>query len=140
MHALALDRRLVLAVFCVITGLLLMAPVGAEEGAERTPVRFGICADVHKDVMHDADARLKTFINRMNKENVDFIIQLGDFCRPYDYNRGFLGIWNEFKGSRYQVLGNHDTDGGFTREQTLKFWGYPPSTTRLTCVDTILSY
>jgi len=59
----------------------------------------------------------------MNREKVDFIMQLGDFCRPYDYNRGFLDIWNQFQGPRFHVLGNHDTDGGFTREQTLEFWG-----------------
>ena len=86
-------------------------------------IRFGLCADVHKDVIHDADIRLKTFIDRMNQEKVDFIMQLGDFCRPYDYNQGFLDIWNQFQGSRFHVLGNHDTDGGFTREQTLEFWG-----------------
>jgi 3',5'-cyclic AMP phosphodiesterase CpdA len=86
-------------------------------------IRFGICADVHKDIMHDADTRLDTFIRRMNREKVDFIIQLGDFCRPYEANQGFLDIWNGFDGPRYHVLGNHDTDGGFTREQTLEFWG-----------------
>ncbi len=86
-------------------------------------VRFGLCADVHKDIMHDADWRLKVFIDRMNAEKVDFIMQLGDFCRPYDYNRDFLDIFNRFKGKRYHVLGNHDMDGGFTREQTLAYWG-----------------
>jgi predicted phosphodiesterase len=59
----------------------------------------------------------------MNREKVDFIMQLGDFCRPYDYNQDFLDIWNQFQGPRFHVLGNHDTDGGFTREQTLEFWG-----------------
>lgn len=86
-------------------------------------IRFGLCADVHKDVIHDADIRLKIFIDRMNREKADFIMQLGDFCRPYDYNQGFLDIWNQFQGPRFHVLGNHDTDGGFTREQTLEFWG-----------------
>ena len=86
-------------------------------------IRFGLCADVHKDVIHDADKRLKIFIDRMNREKVDFIMQLGDFCRPYDYNQDFLDIWNQFQGPRFHLLGNHDTDGGFTREQTLEFWG-----------------
>ncbi len=94
-----------------------------KSGLNQHTIRFGLCADVHKDVVHDADIRLKTFIDRINREKVDFITQLGDFCRPYDYNQGFLDIWNQFEGPRYHVLGNHDTDGGFTREQTLKFWG-----------------
>ena len=97
--------------------------VNQEDGHKQHIIRFGLCADVHKDVIHDADTRLKTFIDRMNQEKVDFIMQLGDFCRPYEFNQGFLDIWNQFEGPRYHVLGNHDTDGGFTREQTLKFWG-----------------
>jgi calcineurin-like phosphoesterase family protein len=87
-----------------------------------TKIRFGVCADVHKDVIHDADQRMKVFVDVMNQEKVDFIIQLGDFCRPYEYNQSFIDIWNGFRGPRYHVLGNHDTDGGFTRQETLKFW------------------
>ncbi len=86
-------------------------------------VQFGICTDVHKDIMHDADARLQTFVNEMNREKVDFTIQLGDFCRPYAYNDTFLGIWNSFEGPRYHVLGNHDMDGGFTERQTMDYLG-----------------
>ena len=84
---------------------------------------FGICADPHKDIMHDADQRLQAFVDTAVKAHVDFIIQLGDFCRPYDYNRGFMDIWERFDGTRYHVLGNHDTDGGFTREQAMAYWG-----------------
>jgi calcineurin-like phosphoesterase family protein len=73
--------------------------------------------------MHDADQRLTTFIEKATAENVDFIIQLGDFCRPYDYNQGFLAIWNRFPGEKYHVLGNHETDGGFTRQDAVKFLG-----------------
>ena len=47
-------------------------------------VRFGICADVHKDVMHDADQRLQAFVTEMNEKDVDFIIELGDFTQPQD--------------------------------------------------------
>jgi 3',5'-cyclic AMP phosphodiesterase CpdA len=86
-------------------------------------IKFGICADVHKDIMHDADFRLSEFIESARENNPDFIIQLGDFCRPYDSNKSFMDVWNGFPGPRYHVLGNHDTDGGFTREQTLVFWG-----------------
>lgn len=85
-------------------------------------LRFGICADVHKDIMHDADSRLQTFIDEANKQQLDFIIQMGDFCRPYDYNREFMEIWNSFRGAKYHVIGNHDMDGGFTREQVVEYW------------------
>ena len=86
-------------------------------------VRFGICTDVHKDIMHDADLRLTAFVKKAKSEEPDFIIQLGDFCRPYDYNKDFLAIWNGFPGEKYHVLGNHETDGGFTRQDALDFLG-----------------
>lgn len=86
-------------------------------------VRFGLCADVHKDIMHDADERLRAFTGAMRSEEVDFVLQLGDFCRPYDHNRGFLKIWEELDLPRYHVLGNHEVDGGFAREQVVEYWG-----------------
>lgn len=73
--------------------------------------------------MHDADLRLKAFVDHMSRENVDFIVQLGDFCVPKAANEGFLRLWNAFSGPRYHVLGNHDTDGGFQREETAEWWG-----------------
>ncbi|MBD2866482.1 metallophosphoesterase family protein [Paenibacillus oceani] len=73
-------------------------------------IRFGIMADVHQDLMFNAEKRLQEFILRMNAERVDFIIQLGDFCHPIPENGSFLSIWNEFNGPRYHVLGNHDMD------------------------------
>ena len=90
-----------------------------------SPLRFGIITDVHKDIMHDADARLQTFITAMTEAKVDFIVQLGDFCIPKAANQGFLDIWNSFTGPRYHVLGNHDTDGGHKREQTVAWWKMP---------------
>lgn len=99
------------------------------------PVRFGIIADVHKDVMHDADERLTQFIDRMQEVKPDFILQLGDFCTPVPQNRQFLAIWDRFSGPRHHVLGNHDMDGdpskgpdkkyNFTREETMTYWGMP---------------
>ncbi|MBO0991503.1 metallophosphoesterase family protein [Bacillus sp. SD088] len=74
------------------------------------PVRFGIFTDLHHDVMHDGQERLKTFIDRMNEEDVDFIIQLGDFCHPSSNNFDLLNIWKHFNGPKYHVLGNHDMD------------------------------
>ena len=109
---------------CSIGSAALVLPlqVDAQKNQRRKALKFSICADVHKDVMHDADARLKAFISEASSKDFDFIIQLGDFCRPYDYNLDFLAIWNSYPGKKYHVLGNHDTDGGFTREQVVKYW------------------
>ncbi|MCW1924932.1 metallophosphoesterase [Luteolibacter arcticus] len=97
-------------------------PLGAaEKGASK--LRIGIITDVHKDLVPDADERLQSFIDLMNKESVDAVMQLGDFCTPKPANQAFLDIFNGFRGPRYHVIGNHDTDGGFKREQTMAFWG-----------------
>jgi predicted phosphodiesterase len=109
-------------------------PVLAGAAADREkesprPLRFGIIADIHKDVMHDADDRLRVFIEQLTREKVDFILQLGDFCVPKEDNRGFLKIWNNFERHKYHVLGNHDTDdngqGHTTRERTMAYWKMP---------------
>jgi len=122
-----LTRRDILEIAGIGAGSFLipsvLRPCLARPGKQRREVRFGICADVHKDVIHDADRRLRIFIDTMNKQKVDFIVQLGDFCRPYPANLDFLAIWKRFTGPGYHVLGNHDTDGGFAREQALEFWG-----------------
>ena len=94
-----------------------------ENPPKKSGLRFALCADVHKDIMHDADKRLATFIDSAQKEELDFIIQLGDFCCPQIYNQDFLNIWNQYPGKKYHVIGNHDMDGGFTKEQVLAFWG-----------------
>ena len=87
-------------------------------------LRFGIVADVHKDLVPDADERLKKFIDQAIKREVDFIIQLGDFCFGDSKNRDFLVIWETFKGPKYHVLGNHDMDKN-SKAQMLDFWGMP---------------
>ena len=110
------------SVCAVLIGLIVVLQNGCSPTQKGVMVKFGICADVHKDVIHDADRRLKIFVDEMNGREVDFIVQLGDFCRPYEKNRVFMEIWDSFNGPVYHVLGNHDTDGGFTREQTVEFW------------------
>jgi|WetSurMetagenome_2_1015567.scaffolds.fasta_scaffold01101_12 hypothetical protein len=105
--------------------LLFSAGLTGTQNDKGQPVRFGICADVHKDIMHDADIRLTEFIQEASKRKLDFIIELGDFCRPYDYNLDFLRIWNRFPGEKYHVIGNHETDGGFSKDQVIRFMNSP---------------
>lgn len=85
---------------------------------------FGIVTDVHKDLMPDADQRLEVFIDEAQKREVDFIIQMGDFCFGETKNKGFLSIWEQFKGPKYHVLGNHDMDKD-SKEEIMDFWGMP---------------
>ena len=105
------------------TTMLSFSPSDTFNGNSKD-LKFGIVADVHKDLIPDADSRLQKFINEAQKRNVDFIIQLGDFCMANPKNKGFLNIWESFKGPKYHVLGNHDMDRN-TKEEMLDFWGMP---------------
>ena len=107
-------------------GLVIVSIPDASSSAARAAaptVRFGVCTDVHKDLVPDADERLAAFIREASKRKLDFIVQLGDFCRPLEANRGFLSIWNGFPGEKRHVLGNHDMDGGFSRDDAVKYLG-----------------
>ncbi|MCP4975324.1 MAG: metallophosphoesterase, partial [Maribacter sp.] len=68
--------------------------------SENSVLNFGIIADVHKDLMPDANKRLEKFISEANHRKVDFIIQLGDFCMAEDGNKAFMNIWETYKGPK----------------------------------------
>ena len=98
-------------------------------------IRFGVMADIHLDIMHDGKRRMTAFLEEMKKQDVDFIIQLGDFTYPEDTSRcdcpvdkmpvniksayqqktpaetvGVLRMFNAFEKPKYHVFGNHDFD------------------------------
>ena len=110
-------------------------------------VKFGIFTDLHVDIMHDCEERLKVFLDECRKENVDFIIQLGDFCytdedrkcvcqpnkRPinienalnfptYANKDAIIKMFNDFEKPSYHVIGNHDCDM-CTKKQILEYYG-----------------
>jgi predicted phosphodiesterase len=105
------------------SAIVLPWQLSGKETAKTKKLRFGLIADIHQDVMHDGEERLKAFIDESNKRKMDFVMQLGDFCCPYDYNKSFMDVWEKFNGPKYHLLGNHDTDGGFKREEAMAFWG-----------------
>jgi predicted phosphodiesterase len=101
--------------------------LGAEQkspapGARGKPLRLGIIADVHHGLQPDAIKRLEAFIQAMDTEQPDLIIQLGDFCYARPDSREFVQVWEQFKGPRYHVLGNHDMDRT-TKQETMDFIG-----------------
>jgi hypothetical protein len=64
-------------------------------------------------------------IKEVAKKRPDFIIQLGDFCRPYDYNNKFFSIWNIFPRDKHNVIVNHEMDRGLSREQVIQYLNSP---------------
>ncbi len=98
----------------------------AAKQAPRQKISLGVVADVHQDIIHDGYARMRAFIDDMQQQKPNFLIQLGDFSLPRSQNQPFLDTWNQFEGAKYHVLGNHDMrDFGFTKEQTMEWWEMP---------------
>ncbi|MBQ6232357.1 MAG: metallophosphoesterase [Clostridia bacterium] len=114
-----------------------------------TNVKFAAFTDLHSEIMHDAPQRLQKFICYAEKENVDFIIQLGDLgypepavrcdcqdrrrpinlsvamTQPYKHIENMLT--NQLKSLSipiYHVLGNHEMDFS-SKSSVIDFDGIP---------------
>ena len=94
-------------------------------------VKFGVIADLHVQMAVNAEQFLKDFLDECKKENVDFVIQLGDFCcmkgpigicDDYSANDRVLDMYNNFEKPSYHVVGNHDCDPCYKKE-TMQMWG-----------------
>ena len=88
-------------------------------------VRIGVIADLHQDVMHDGSDRMEAFLTRMSADQPDAILQLGDFAYPRPENSGVIDLFNQAHKQSLHVIGNHDTDAGFTKENCIDMWGMP---------------
>ena len=110
------------------------------------PVKFGIFADLHVDIIHDPQRRLEEFLEICRSEDVDFIIHLGDFCYPesrhvvckpenrpvnienalrtktYANKDAIIALFRDFEKPGYHVLGNHDCDM-CSKEEVLRYYG-----------------
>lgn len=86
-------------------------------------LKFAVISDIHPDIMYDGDFRLRSFLAEAEKNDVDFIIELGDFCYAKEENRAFLSVWNRSViADKYHVLGNHDMDQ-CSKEEYMRFVG-----------------
>ncbi len=87
------------------------------------PVRVGLIADLHQDIMHDGEKRLDAFLMEMSSTKPDAIIQLGDFAYPNEKNKSVIDKFDNANKNSLHVIGNHDTDNGHTKQQCLDVWG-----------------
>ena len=86
-------------------------------------IRLGLITALHQDIMHDGPRRLEAFLKRMHALKHDALVQLGDFAVPSPQNKALIGQFNKAHPLALHVLGNHDTDGGYTKQQTMDAWG-----------------
>lgn len=88
-------------------------------------VKIGLIADLHQDIMHDGKERLSAFLQSMEQFKPDAIMQLGDFAYPGDKNKEVIDMFNNAYDNTLHVIGNHDTDAGYTKQQCVDYWGMP---------------
>lgn len=74
------------------------------------PIKFAIVSDLHAPDLPDGRERMQAVVDAANAENVDFLIQLGDFIRLDSVSQPLQKVWDQYKGEKYHVLGNHDLD------------------------------
>jgi 3',5'-cyclic-AMP phosphodiesterase len=121
-----LDRRRFLKSSALATFSFLLSPhLRQLFSSNASPVRFGLISDLHKDIIHDADLRLQTFLTEMETQRPHALIQLGDFAIPKAENQAFIDKFNRGNDHVFHVLGNHDLDEGYTAQQVIQSYGMP---------------
>lgn len=90
-------------------------------------LKIGLISDLHVDIIHDGKERLQIFLNQMQLEKPDALIQMGDFAIPKPENFELIQSFNAAHQRAFHVLGNHDLDEGFSREEAVKTLGMSKS-------------
>ncbi len=85
-------------------------------------VKFAVFTDLHYDHIHDGDERIEQFVASVKDQQLDFVIQLGDFAYPISVNQKLIDKLKTLGVPFYGMLGNHDTDRN-SREDVLRFLG-----------------
>lgn len=88
-------------------------------------LKIGLISDLHVDVIHDGKERLQIFLDQMQLENPDALIQMGDFAIPKPGNFELIQSFNAAHPKAFHVLGNHEMDEEFSREEAAKTFGMP---------------
>jgi Icc protein len=110
-----------------VASLTLTLPrrAAADIEALEKQIQIGVIADLHHDVMHDGVARMQAFLKEMSVSKPDAILQLGDFAYPGSKNSDVINMFNQSHSQSLHVIGNHDTDAGFTKDNCIDVWGMP---------------
>jgi predicted phosphodiesterase len=131
-----LSRRRFLGLAGTTASGLMFAPELFAQNAKKPVVRFGVLSDVHYADREPAGDRfyrqslskVKEAVDEMNHQNVDFLIELGDFkdqdttpneANTLNYLTNIESVFQKFEGPTYHVLGNHDMDG-ISKQQFLE--------------------
>lgn len=83
-------------------------------------IKFAVFTDLHYDHIPDGRRRLENFTTDIKDTDVDFIIELGDFCSPKEENKVLLDMLDSVGKPHYHLVGNHDSDS-FPKEKAMNF-------------------
>lgn len=122
-----LSRRRFIGLATATTAGMLVSPELFARKSNKPVLRFGMISDVHYADREQAGNRyyrqslvkMREAIDQMNREKLDFAIELGDFkdmdATPNEVNTlkyltDIESVFQQFNGPTYHVLGNHDMD------------------------------
>lgn len=91
----------------ILVSLFLLSIFGLQA---QEKIKFLLFTDLHHDLVHDSEERLKTIISRAEAEQVDCILNLGDLAFALPGNLVIKEILNATSIPKYHVIGNHDVD------------------------------
>lgn len=122
-------RKFLSAGLAIASGAVIPKEVLSESSSKmsKSLARFGIVSDVHyakktpqiNRYYEQSLNKLKECVDTMNREKVDFLIELGDFkdqgespseTQTLDFLDTIESQFQKFEGPCYHVLGNHDED------------------------------
>ncbi len=79
--------------------------------APRKSLKFAVITDLHHGLAPDAMKRISAFVEAVQgRKDVQFVLQMGDFCYSDKGAQELLDKYKEIKLSTIHVLGNHDMD------------------------------
>lgn len=84
-------------------------------------IKFLVFSDLHYDDVEDGDKRIDNILANAQSRQLDFIVSLGDLCKPTLANRRVLEKFNSLGIPFYPVIGNHETDE-FDLNAIIKFY------------------
>ncbi len=122
------SRRRFLEITGTAAAALFFPPDLLAGNGEKSRLRFGMLSDIHYADREPSGIRfyrqsiskMNDCIERLNREKLDFVIELGDFKdqdevpsepNTLKYLSEIEAAFHKFNGSTYHVLGNHDVDG-----------------------------
>lgn len=73
-------------------------------------IKFLVFSDLHYDDVEDGDKRIENILANARDRELDFIVSLGDLCKPVAENRKVLEKLNSLGVPFHPVIGNHETD------------------------------